>query len=66
MAYFFYVGLVGKAIKKPVTDRPGFWTGMCSGSPDNAQDQGDQGQYNQNMDQTANAIYENAQKPSDQ
>jgi len=53
-------------IKKPVTDRPGCGAEMRSGPPDNAQYQRDQCQNDQNMDHAANAIYENAQKPSDQ
>jgi hypothetical protein len=69
MAYFFGAAGGGSekdAIKKPVSDRPGYGLEMRSGPPDNAQYQRDQRQNNQNMDHTANAIYENAQKPSDQ
>jgi hypothetical protein len=39
---------------------------MRSSPPDNAQYQRDNGQNDQDMNQAANTIYENAQKPSDQ
>ncbi len=37
-----------------------------SGSPDDPQDQRDQGQNDQDMNHAAYAIYENAEEPSDQ
>jgi hypothetical protein len=39
---------------------------MRLGSPDNTQYQRDQGQNDQDMNQAAYAIYENAEKPADQ
>jgi hypothetical protein len=79
MAYFFWggpgkrrdkKGAVKGGIKgqnKKAGQRPAWLRAeMRSGPSDHAQYQCDQCQNDQNMDHTANAIYENAQKPSDQ